>query len=332
MNRRFHFTPRRLPLVACSASPFFGPKQRRMTSGSWYSRDPQMPEQPNLLDAIRQIVHGRIHRLPSVTESSGNPLPAGNELEAYVKDRLAGIPDGDYRGRAERYEEIFSWQGSANNPPDIMYRGGDAGDAFEVKKIGGGRNSSIHLNSSPPKDRLLVTNPRLKRQCRECEIWSQRDFFYVIGCVEAGSESISWLWFVDARLAMPGPDVFDLEFSKLKKSIGTTPGFNLITDTKEIGRLVDVCNVPGVNLRIRGMWSMPSPWVQFANLPGVRSSDSFCVHALIRKDKWHRYPELSRHQLENISDRGLSIDTVRADDPNSTGTVEAVLIRWEFPD
>lgn len=291
-----------------------------------------MPDHPNLLDAIHQIVNGKIHRLPTPGRSSGgNPLTSGTGLEAYVKDRLAGVPDGDYRSRADSYDKAFCFQGDANHPPDLMYRGGDSGDAFEVKKTESDPGNPIQLNSSPPKDRLLSTNPRITNACRNCEPWRERDFFFIVGCVPRSSESLSWLWIADARLVAPEPRVFDEGVDQIRESIRDALGSRFVSNTNEIGRIEDFGDISGVNLRLRGFWSMPSLWTKFSTTPGVHRSGAFCLHAIMRTEKWGRYPEVSRSRITGLADTDLQVTTVSVTNPNvGQPDIDSTLIRWQF--
>lgn len=290
-----------------------------------------MPDHPNLLDAIHQIVHGKIHRLPTPGRSGDNPLTSGVGLEFYVKDRLAGVPDGRPRDRTSLYPQAFSFIGGPKNPPDVMYRGGNSGDAFEVKKtqnVAGG--DAIQLNSSPPKDRLLSTNPKIQRECRECEQWDERDFFIIVGCVPQASESLRWLWIFDARLAVPGPNIFEKSMDRLRAAIKSVPDYQFTEDTQEIGGVENVCGVQGVKMRLRGMWLMPSAWRLFAGVPGVRRGGEFCMHALMRTEKWMRYPQASRDRIARLTDPDFSVTTTPIPNPNGGEDIDATLVRWQF--
>jgi hypothetical protein len=113
---------------------------------------------PNLLDYYRSKSQNRINAV-------------GDALEEYIKDIFANtIDETNLDRKTDRYSQVFSWQGSQNNPPDLIIRNGDA---VEVKKIGT-VNSQIALNSSFPKAKLFSNDSMIALDCRNCEDWTEK--------------------------------------------------------------------------------------------------------------------------------------------------------------
>jgi hypothetical protein len=148
--------------------------------------------------------------------------------------------------------------------------------------------------------------------------------------VPPGSESIRWLWIFDARLAVPGPTIFEEAMDRLRTAIKSVPDYQFTEDTKEIGGVENVCGVQGVKMRLRGVWTMPSAWRLFAGVPGVRKEGEFCMHALIRTEKWMSYPQASRDRIAGLTDPDLSVSNVLIPNPNGGGDIDATLVRWQF--
>jgi hypothetical protein len=120
---------------------------------------------PNLLDYYRSKSQNRINAV-------------GDALEEYIKDIFADtIDETNLDRKTNKYNQVFSWQGSQNNPPDLIIRNGDA---VEVKKIGT-IGSQIALNSSFPKAKLFAKDPMISADCRKCEAWTEKDLVYAIG-------------------------------------------------------------------------------------------------------------------------------------------------------
>jgi hypothetical protein len=74
---------------------------------------------PNLLDYYRRKSQNRINAV-------------GDALEECIKDIFADtIDETNLDRKTNKYNQVFSWQGNQNNPPDLIIRNGDA---VEVKK------------------------------------------------------------------------------------------------------------------------------------------------------------------------------------------------------
>lgn len=99
----------------------------------------------NILKALKVIIDNSISDLVNYYKGKNRINSVGDALECFVKDILANaISENDESSKLEKYNEVFSYLGNQNNPPDFILRNGDA---IEVKKIESLR-ASIALNSS----------------------------------------------------------------------------------------------------------------------------------------------------------------------------------------
>jgi hypothetical protein len=173
---------------------------------------------PNLLDYYRSKSHNRINAV-------------GDALEEYIKDIFADtINETNLERKINQYNQVFSWQGSQNNPPDLIIRNGDA---VEVKKIGT-LGSQIALNSSFPKAKLFAKDPMISFDCRKCENWIEKDLVYAIGVTKDKKLNLLWLIYGDCYAASQD------YYTRIKNIIAT--GISTIEDvnfsqTKELGRV-----------------------------------------------------------------------------------------------
>lgn len=109
----------------------------------------------NLLQAIKTIVDNPIIKVKDYYTGRNRANSVGEALENYVKDIFANSFDLSEQERMQKFNEIFSYLGNQNNPPDIMLRNGDA---IETKKVQS-PSSALALNSSYPKSKLLRIVP-----------------------------------------------------------------------------------------------------------------------------------------------------------------------------
>lgn len=286
---------------------------------------------PDVLTAIADIIDHRAFTLPTPGAAANAVGAAGTAFEMYVKDRLVGLTPGDDPGRAGRYRQYLVYEGALNNPPDAMYRGGNAGDAFEMKKFSGGPMREIQLNSSWPKDRLRLDSYGLTDECKCCESWTERDLFYICGGVPSGTSRIAWVWVCDARLMAACNETYKRLHANLQSGIRDIPDITF-SPTVELGKVLGCDRAGRTSLRIRGMWTIPTPGKMFEEVAGVRHSErNPTLHALIREEKWQALPVASRERIDSLKKTpGVSVSMVEVPDPNyHGGHIRAVLIRYE---
>ncbi len=147
----------------------------------------------NVLEAIYNISQLKKRSIKSITFGSNRANNMGEGLEEFVKDAFSGMFNTvDKNERNLAYNNTFSFQGSKRNPPDLMLRNGAA---IEVKKTES-LTSELQLNSSHPKSKLTSTSKFITKKCKECEVWTEKDFIYVIGHTPKGTKELSSLWFI----------------------------------------------------------------------------------------------------------------------------------------
>lgn len=246
---------------------------------------------------------------------------AGEQLEYYVRDAIAGSFTSTNKDAV--YNKAYSYLGNQNNPPDVIIKGGDA---FEIKKINS-RSADIALNSSPPKDRLYSTDPRITSACVNCEPnWKVKELFYAVGQIASGK--ISQLLFVHGRCYSADKKIYENlhgslkgEFEKVIKAKGVESG-----STVELGRVNRVDPLGITELRVRGMWQMKNPMNFFENeLHGGKDAKPF-VGAVMLKGKYDGFPEKDRKELERT--KGIETKQVKLRNPNNPANLlDGIIIK-----
>jgi hypothetical protein len=260
----------------------------------------------------------------------------GANFEDIVKDILCGVAADDAQGRVSILDKFLAFQGAANNPPDAMFRGGNDGDAFEVKKSEKKSNGSLDLNSSHPYSHLTSDLSRIAREARECEVWDKRDIHYVMGNVLVNEVRNNWIWIVQGNIfAADLKSYRDFE-SDIKSHIEEAIKANALEPgiTNELGRINGVDLRENTDLRIRPMWGITSPMKLFKDLPGIVESDSdgLVIHCLIRTSKWDSLLINKHADFQKFWSKShlpvMSISDVTVPDPDDLGKVlEVKLIR-----
>lgn len=286
---------------------------------------------PGIASAILNISRSQVVDLDRYSGTYGIRInAAGEKLEHYVKDAIAGSFGLVGVERLEAFRRNFSYEGNQNNPPDIICR---SGDAFEVKKVEGDA-SVLALNSSFPKDRLHRDDPRITQDCRESDggTWNEKDLFYAVGRVMRGgngSARVSKLMFVDGRCYAAKREVYNrLEQrlgGRIKKVISAQWEAG---ETTELGRVKRVDPLGITELRIRGMWQIVSPFKVFEEVITFRNEASFKAAAILRAVK---YDSLSPQDKEIIESSGVGIRRLTIRNPNNPATgIEAVSMECEW--
>jgi len=281
----------------------------------------------NILSAINNIVSFKTYDLRSYALTYLIRINAvGEQLEFYIKDAIANSLKLPQDEKEIVYAKVFSYLGNQNNPPDMIIKNSDA---FEVKKIGSPR-SSLALNSSPPKDKLLSSDIRITNACRNCEanMWTEKDLFYVIGYAIGGK--IKYLFFIHGRCYAADHAVYDKIHSPIKKKVDSiidSLGFEK-GRTVEIGKVKRVDPLGITELRIRGMWQIQNPLTVYKNFCRIKDNDKFHLFALMRKDKYNTFPKDDSKKLE--ANKDISVKDIKIKDPNNPAKIiEAKLISFK---
>jgi hypothetical protein len=242
----------------------------------------------------------------------------GEQLENYIKDAIAGSFKMNEEQRRQCYK-VFSSLGNQNNPPDAIIKGGDAIEIKKMKSL----SASLQLNSSSPKDKLYRNDPRITKECRNCDggSWESKDLFYVVGCTE--KNKISSLFFVQGTCYAAKKEVYDRIANTIKRDIQDCIRVNNIeggNDTKELGRINRVDPLGITNLRVRGMWLIENPIKVFSYVYKHDESKSFNLAALMMETKFHSH---SDEDVARIQDNEyIQVKTVEIKNPNNPAKQE----------
>lgn len=263
---------------------------------------------PNILTAILNITKFSNNDLKDYSTRYLNRINAvGEQLEFYMKDAITNSFTKDQNQKERTYSTVFSYLGNQNNPPDIIIKDGDA---FEIKKIEG-ENSTIALNSSPPKNKLYSSDPRITAECRKCEkvIWKEKNLFYVVGCVK--DKNIKYLFLVDGACYAADKEVYDKIHSPLKREIGKILSSSGLEsgDTIELGKVKRADPLGITELRIRGMWGMQNPIKVFSSFINYDENKKFSLFSIMLRDKYNSFPKSDIKAIE--SNKNISVKDIK---------------------
>jgi hypothetical protein len=264
----------------------------------------------NILEAIVNIANNPILEIRNHYAGRNRANNVGEALETFVKDAFANIIHAtDEQERMTRYNEVFSWLGNQNHPPDIMIR---KGDAIEVKKTQS-VNSDLALNSSYPKSNIQSNSTMITQECRTCEEWTEKDLIYCVGHTD--DESVNSLWMVYGNIYAAKHETYQVIKQKITDGINEIPNVEL-AETNELGRVNRVDPLGITNLRIRGMWQIQNPRRVF-NYLHIQTDNKFELVAIVSTSKYNSFPNDSKNRIENLGNPNLTINDVKVKDPNN---------------
>ena len=263
----------------------------------------------NILEAIVNIANNPVVAIRNHYTGRNRANNVGEALEMFVKDAFANtIQEQDIQVKNTRYNQVFSWLGNQNHPPDIMIR---QGDAIEVKKTQSA-NSDLALNSSYPKSNIQSNSNMITQECRTCENWTEKDLIYCVG--HTTDDSIKSLWMVYGNIYAAKHETYQVIKQKITDGINEIPNVEL-AETNELGRVNRVDPLGITNLRIRGMWQIQNPRRVFNYLH--TTGDTFELVAVIPTNKYNSFSAESKNRIENLQNPNLSIANVQVKDPNN---------------
>ena len=276
----------------------------------------------NILEAIINIANNPILEIRNHYSGRNRANNVGEALETFVKDAFANlIVATDEQERMKRYNEVFSWLGNQNHPPDIMIR---SGDAIEVKKTQSA-NSDLALNSSYPKSNIQSSSSMITQECRACENWTEKDLIYCVG--HTTDEAVNSLWMVYGNIYAAKHETYQIIKQKITDGINEIPNVELAI-TNELGRVNRVDPLGITNLRIRGMWQIQNPRRVF-NYLHVPTNNKFELVSLIPTEKYNSFPIESIKKIENLGNQNLKIENVNVRNPNNPANfIEVKLIKF----
>lgn len=280
----------------------------------------------NILKAINSIISLNLENTPILDHFNSNISinTMGEGLEYFVKCAFTNSFEASESENNIMFNHNFSWLGSQNHPPDIIIKNSDAIEVKKIERTTSQRSSfgGMALNSSYPKNKLYIDDPRITIDCKLCEPnWDEKDMIYVIGCVEKNTKKLQNIWFVYGDIYAANREVYSSIAERIKN---TLTGSNLeLSETKELARANRVDPLGVTDLRVRGMWGIKHPANIFTYL-NIRN-DSKLV-AVLKKDKYLSFPNDDRAQLE--SNRNVTIsDNITVKNPNNPANlIDAVII------
>jgi len=278
----------------------------------------------NILRAFINIIQNPIINLVDYYQGRNRINNSGKALENYIQDVFAGtLNEDDENQRLQRLEEVFSYQGNQNNPPDLILR---SSDAIEVKKLQS-KNSAIALNSSYPKAKLYASSPMITNACRSCEDWEEKDIIYTIGYTDDNALKSLWLVYGDCFCA--DREIYERIKDTISDGINSIPDVEF-TQTNELGKVKKVDPLGITDLRIRGMWHIDNPNKIFDYLYEFDDEANFQVICLMKTDKYNSMPQEDRTMVEDLNNDNIIIQDVMIKNPNNPiQLIDAKLITFK---
>jgi hypothetical protein len=264
----------------------------------------------NLLKAIKLIVDNPIIKVKDYYTGRNRANSVGEALENYVKDIFANSFDLSEADRLQKFNEVFSYLGNQNNPPDIILRNGDA---IETKKVQS-PTSALALNSSYPKAKLFADSPMLTQACKTCENWTEKDIVYIVG--HTNDTDIKYLWFVYGDCFSADKEVYEKIKKTISAGITEIPDVEF-TETNELGKVKKVDPLGVTDLRIRGMWHIENPHKIFSYLNKVDANAKFQVLCLMKTEKFNSFPTADKIALQNLTKANYSFEDTQIKNPNN---------------
>ena len=276
----------------------------------------------NIIKAIINIAQDPIIDLVDYHQGRNRINNSGKALENYIQDIFAGtLNEADENIRLQRLEEIFSYQGNQNNPPDLILRNSDA---IEVKKLQS-KNSAIALNSSYPKAKLYASSPMITNACRTCEEWEEKDIIYTIGYTDDNSLKSLWLIYGDCFCA--DKEIYERIKNTISDGINSIPDVEF-TQTNELGKVKKVDPLGITDLRIRGMWHIDNPNKIFDYIYEFDEEAEFQLISLMKLEKYNLMPPEDKEILEQLEN--INIQDIKIKNPNNPiQLIDAKLITFK---
>ena len=265
----------------------------------------------NVLIAIKNLVENPIFSIVSHYSGRNRVNGVGDALEKYVKDLFAGtlFCNNEYL-KMQQYQEVFSYTGNQNNPPDIILKNGDA---IEVKKVQGNANA-LALNSSYPKDKLYADSTMITSNCRNCEQWNVKDIIYIVG--NTTDTHLKELWFVYGDCYAADKEIYERIKDTIINGLHSIPNIEL-AETYELGKIKKVDPLGITDLRVRGMWSIFHPKKVFDYIPKQSILSDFKFYCVMKTEKFEQFSQEDKDSLYNLVNDKFFIHDIQIRNPNN---------------
>lgn len=279
----------------------------------------------NLINAIINVINNPILELKTHYSNKNRANNSGDALEEFIKDLFADSFNLASEDRNRKWNEVFSYLGNSNNPPDIILKGGDA---LEVKKIES-KDASLALNSSYPKHTLRKDSPMISSACRDCEDkdWHEKDIIYAVGVVK--DDKLNSLCMVYGTEFCASQECYEKIRQTIKDGVETITAVEF-SETKELGRVNKVDPLGITYLRIRGMWGIENPWKVFEYIYQRNLDNKFNFMCLMSNKKWESFD--NKEDLEKLIEKKANTASkkdVKVKNPdNPAQLIEAKLISF----
>lgn len=273
----------------------------------------------NIINAIINLANNPVVRVTATYKSKNRANSAGDALEEYVKDLFAGTFDTSKKERIKKWNQVFSYLGGSNSPPDAMLK---EGDALEVKKIES--DSQIALNSSYPKHKLYSDDSKITQRCKDAEKWDEKDIIYIVGIVNGGLlKSLCMVYGLDYCASR---ECYEGLLNCIKEGVVSVPDVDFST-TKEIAHINKVDPLKITYMRVRGMWGIENPWSVFDYVYERDDDAEFNFMCIINEDKWNTFENTKDLEELALFNELLKISEVEIQDPDNPATlIKAKLI------
>lgn len=282
----------------------------------------------NILTAIKAIIENSninvVESSEGVVQNRANQM--GAALEDYVKNAFADCLGQDPRTIKQARKKTFSYLGGKKNPPDAMLAGSDA---IEIKKLESLGTAQLQLNSSYPKNKLHSDNPKISNTCRKCEDWQERDMLYVVGVVDKDKKELHDIFFIYGDLYCDSHEIYENAENTIKDGLKAIDEVEM-AETGELGRVNNIDHLEISDLRIRGMWLIKSPFLQFEYLTEDISDYTFKLVALIPSEKYYSFSNVE--EFERFCDEnGVDITEEEIEDPqNPANLINSKVITYFY--
>jgi hypothetical protein len=281
----------------------------------------------NILDAIISLKNAQ--NLYVADGESGNSIQiVGSGLEGFVKSMFSDAINDSIEAKKAKYNFSLDYTGNANNPPDIILKGGDA---IEVKKVDS-LTGDVQLNSSPPKAKLLASDTRINKTCRELakrDNWTEKDIIYSIGSLTK-EKKLRRLWLVYGDCFAADHDIYESASQRVKDALNMSFEKTELGDTNELGSIPRIDPLGITRLRVRGMWIIKNPSKVFEEHVDSHDKNAiFQSYCLMKETKYQSFDKTIRERFESSLDSSLRMKTIKIHNPNNpVELVDARLISY----